>query len=362
MSSILKNGSSLISSNSLESINPKDALHLPSLSDSKSSSPNSKLDLGVGSLSHINISRRQVSFAEPKVKTKDLGPKTARPKSNSNLRLDGSEKDTPVPNQRKRLIGKQGHKAQLCKPPRQRQFKPKFKPGHISASADTEAASKNHENTSMSRQSSIVVLWDADNKSFSPPFLDVATSLKKLAGHFGGSLSTYQLLVVIAFSEIAPQEADAALQRAWEEWKMTRLEKEPDSFIWLILVSDDAGFRHMLSSSKRSGFGVVVVNEFITKLSLEGDFCTPWLQLKAGSHSLDGLVDHIVGISTMGRSWMRENMNTNDFADEGVIVQIVLKPKNQSLANKNHETGAIVENNAETMLEQHLKHAGDRHL
>lgn len=143
---------------------------------------------------------------------------------------------------------------------------------------------------------------------------------------------------------------------------MTRLEKEPDSSIWLILVSDDAGFRHMLRSSKRSGFGVVVVNEFITKLSLEGDLRMPWLQLKAGSHSLDGLVDHIVGISTMGRSWMRENMNTNDFADEGVIVQIVLKLKNQSLANKSHETGAIVENNAETVLEQHLKHAGDRHL
>ena len=201
----------LASTNSLESINPKDALHLPSLSDSKSSSPNSKLDLGVGSLSHINISRRQVSFAEPKVKTKDLGPKTARPKSNSNLRLDGSEKDTSVPNQRKRLIGKQGHKAQLCKPPRQRQFKPKFKPGHISASADTEAAFKNHENTSMSRQSSIVVLWDADNKSFSPPFLDVATSLKKLAGHFGGSLSTYQLLVVIAFSEIGTESTEAGV-------------------------------------------------------------------------------------------------------------------------------------------------------
>ncbi|KAF7910279.1 hypothetical protein EAE99_011326 [Botrytis elliptica] len=218
-----------------------------------------------------------------------------------------------------RLEGGEGNgdKAQVCGPPRQRRLKSKFKPDQISALADTEALSKDQENASISRQNSVVVLWDADNKRTSPSYDDVVTSLKKFAGHFGELINITAFGTHLTFSEsgtrlieagvhiesvgTALQEADAALRRAWKKWKMTQLEKEPNPFVWLILVTDDAGFRYMLRSAKRSGFGIVVVNEFFTKLSLEGDLRMPWPQLKAGNDSLEGIVDHIVGMSTMGR-------------------------------------------------------------
>ncbi|KAF7893622.1 uncharacterized protein EAF02_001160 [Botrytis sinoallii] len=288
-----------VSNKSLELINPKEALYLSSLSESISSSPDSKLNLDVGSLSHIDIRRRRVDFTEPKVTTINSESKTACPEFYSNSRLDRSDKNTSVPNQGKILINKQGDKAQVCGPPRQRRLKSKVKPDQISALADTEAASKNQEKASISRQNSVVVLWDADNKRTSPSYDDVVTSLKKFAGHFGELIDISAFDAHLTFSEsgtrlieagvhiervgTAPQEADAALRRAWKKWRMTQLEKKPNSFVCLILVSDDAGFRYMLRSAKRSGLGVVVVNEFFTKFSLEGDLRMPWPQLKAGT-------------------------------------------------------------------------------
>ncbi|KAF5871576.1 uncharacterized protein Bfra_008095 [Botrytis fragariae] len=271
-------------------INPEEVLHPPSLSESKSSS--------------------------------EL--KTAYPKSDSTLRLDRMDQ--------------------------------------ISALADTEAASEDQENTSISRQNLVVVLWDVDNKRISPSYDDVVTSLKKFAGHFGELINILAFGSHLTFSEIgtklieagvhiervgtAPQEADAALRRAWKKWKMTQLEKEPHSFIWLILVTDDAGFRYMLRSGKRSEFGVVVVNEFFTKLSLEGDLRMPWPQLKAGNYSLDGLADHIVGISTMDP-----------------IDKVILKLKIQLKAKSTMKRELLLRTmQKRSILEQRLKHTSEKDL
>ncbi|TGO27176.1 hypothetical protein BPAE_0046g00390 [Botrytis paeoniae] len=342
---LLMPSSELILTNFSKPINSKEDLHPPSLSESKSSSE----------------------------------PKTACPKSDSTLRLDRSKEDSAVPNQQKSLIVKKGYKAHFCKPPRQRRLKSKFKLDQISALADTEAASKDQENTSISRQNSVVVLWDVDNKRISPSYDDVVTPLKKFAGHFGELINISAFGSHLRFSEIgsklieagvhiervgtAPQEADAALRRAWKKWKMTQLEKEPNSFIWLILVSDDAGFRYMLRSGKRSEFGVVVVNEFFTKLSLEGDLRMPWPQLKAGNYNLDGLADHIVGISTMGRRWIRENMNTTDFGDEDPIDKVILKLKIQLKAKNTMKWELFLRTmQKRSTLEQRLKHTSEKDL
>ncbi|KAF7919347.1 uncharacterized protein EAE97_011679 [Botrytis byssoidea] len=371
--------SELTLTNSLDPINPNEALYPPSLTESQSSSPNSKLDSEVGSSSHTDIRRRRMDSPEPKVKTIDPEPEAACPKSDSSLRLDRSEKDTSVPNQGKSLIGKKGYKAQFCKPPHQRGMKSKFKLDQISALADTEAASKDQGNTSISRQTSVVVLWDIDNKRYSPFCDDVVTSLKKFAGNFGelinisafGSHLTFYGIgtklveagVHIERVGTAPQEADAALQRSWKKWKMKQLEKEPSSFVWLILVSDDAGFRYMLRSGKRSGFGVVIVNEFFTKLSLEGDLRMPWPQLKAGNYSLDGLADHIVGISTMGRRWIRENMNTTDSEDEDPIDKVILKLKIQLKAKNTMKRELLLRTmQKRSILEQRLKRTSEKDL
>ncbi|TGO08958.1 hypothetical protein BTUL_0184g00050 [Botrytis tulipae] len=371
--------SKLILTNSLEPIIPKEALYPPSLTESNSSSPNLKLDSDVGSSSHTDIRRRRVDSPEPKVKTIDPEPETAYFKSDSTSRLDRSEKGTSVPNQGKGLIDKKGHKAQFCKPPHQMSLKSKSKLDQISALADMESASKDQENTSISRQNSVVVLWDVDNKRYSPSCGGVVTSLKKLAGHFGELIDMSAFGSHLTFSEIgtrlieagvhfervgtAPQEADAALRRSWEKWKMKQLEKEPNSFIWLILVSDDAGFRYMLRSGKRSGFGVVIVNEFFNKLSLEGDLRMPWPQLKAGNYSLSGLADHIVGISTMGRRWIRENMNTTDSGDGDPIDKVILKLKIQLKAKNTMKRDFLLRKmQKRSILEQRLKHTSEKDL
>ncbi|TGO40084.1 hypothetical protein BHYA_0042g00150 [Botrytis hyacinthi] len=350
--------SELILTNSLEPINPNE---------------------DVGSSSHTDIRRRRVDSPEPKVKTIGPEPEAACPKSDSNLRLDRSEKDTPVPKQGKSLIGKKGCKAQLCKPPPKEGLKSKFRQDQISALADTEAAYQDQENTSISRQNSVVALWDVDKKIYSPSCDDVVTSLKKFAGNFGELINTSAFGSHLTFSEIgtklieagvhiervdtAPREVDAALRRSWKKWKTTQLEKEPNSFIWLILVSDDSRFRYMLRSGKRSGFGVVIVNDFYTKLSLEGNLRMPSPQLKAGNYSLDGLADHIVGISAMGRRWIRENMNTTDSGDEDPIDKVILKPKIQLKAKNTMKRESFLRTiQKRSILEQRLKHTSEKDL
>ncbi|KAF7943965.1 hypothetical protein EAE96_010378 [Botrytis aclada] len=272
MVSILKKASSLISTNSLEPTGPKVALRSPSLWESKLSLPNSQFDSEVGLLSHVNMRRHRVVSPETKVNMVDPEPKTACPSPDSTLRRDRSEKDNSVLNQGKSLIDKMGFKAQSCESPRLRGLTSNLQPDQISALTDTEAASKDQENTSISRQNSVVVLWDVDNKRTYPPYDDAVTSLKKFAGHFGELVNILAFGTYITFSEIgtilteagvqiervgiAPQEADAALKRAFKKWKVSQLEKEPNSFVWLILVSEDKGFRYMLRSAKRCGFGV----------------------------------------------------------------------------------------------------------
>ncbi|KAF7888767.1 hypothetical protein EAF00_009067 [Botryotinia globosa] len=222
--------SELILTNSLEPINPYEALYPPSLTESEPSSPNSKLDSDVDSSSHIDICRRRVDCPEPKVKTIDSEPETVCPKSDPTLRLDRSEKDTSVPNQGKGLIDNKSYKAQFCKPPHQRTLKSKSKLDQISALAGTEATSKDQENTFISRQNSVVVLWGVDNKRYSSSYGDVVTSLKKFAGHFGELINISAFGNHLTVSEIGPklleagvhiegvgtvpQEADAALRRA----------------------------------------------------------------------------------------------------------------------------------------------------
>ncbi|KAF7858952.1 hypothetical protein EAF04_008993 [Stromatinia cepivora] len=113
-----------------------------------------------------------------------------------------------------------------------------------------------------------------------------------------------------------PQAADKALQRAWQNiW----FKKKPDSRTWLILVSDDTDYGSMLKNAKKKGFGVVVVTEWMSRLALDGDLRVPWGELKDGNHSLEGLADHIVDFSTLGRMWKNKHMSPNKVCDEEEI-------------------------------------------
>ncbi|KAJ8062725.1 hypothetical protein OCU04_007989 [Sclerotinia nivalis] len=116
--------------------------------------------------------------------------------------------------------------------------------------------------------------------------------------------------------EPTPQATDKALQRAWQDnW----FKEKAGSRTWLILVSDDTDYGSMLTNAKKKGFGVVVVTEWMSRLALNGDLRVPWGELKDGNYSLEGLADHIVDFSTLGRMWKKKHMSPNKVCDEEAI-------------------------------------------
>ncbi|KAI9640576.1 hypothetical protein NHQ30_010874 [Ciborinia camelliae] len=94
-----------------------------------------------------------------------------------------------------------------------------------------------------------------------------------------------------------PQAADVALEREWQ--RNTRGMNA--SYDWLILLSNDADFRHMLEKAKMEGVAIVMVCNN-PSMGIKGDFWLPWKELREGHESLTLLSKQVVKTSTSGQS------------------------------------------------------------